>query len=149
MSYSATEFVEEVMQDLLDRKLVAREEVNAATDEEDTRELACLALVTISNLVDAVDALRDIMRCARFHGPAGVKALAVGAKRIETAQEVLDRLNPYRAADPADDSYPPPCSHPGGHEWNRTAGEADEARLAGDYANDNIRCIYCGADGDA
>lgn len=41
------------------------------------------------------------------------------------------------------------CTNPGGHEWNRTAGEADEARIAGDYENDNIRCIHCGADGDA
>ena len=41
------------------------------------------------------------------------------------------------------------CTNPGGHVWNRTAGEADEARLSRDYANDNIRCIYCGADGDA
>lgn len=41
------------------------------------------------------------------------------------------------------------CSNPGGHEWNRTLGEADEARVAGDVANDNIRCVHCGADGDA
>ncbi len=43
----------------------------------------------------------------------------------------------------------PRCWHPGGHVWNRTAAEADEARISGDYANDNIRCVYCGADGDA
>jgi len=36
-----------------------------------------------------------------------------------------------------------------GHEWNRSAAEADEARLSGDYANDNIRCIHCDADGDS
>lgn len=41
------------------------------------------------------------------------------------------------------------CTNPGGHVWNRTVGEADEARLSGDYANDNIRCVFCGADGDA
>jgi hypothetical protein len=43
----------------------------------------------------------------------------------------------------------PRCSNPGGHVWNRTPGEADEAFLTGDRANDNVRCIYCGADGDA
>lgn len=48
-----------------------------------------------------------------------------------------------------DDASGDECTNPGGHRWNRTAGEADEARIAGDYANDNIRCIYCGADGDA
>lgn len=47
------------------------------------------------------------------------------------------------------DEYPPRCVNPGGHVWNRTPGEADEARLAGDSANDNVRCVYCGADGDA
>ena len=47
------------------------------------------------------------------------------------------------------DEDPDACTNPGGHEWNRTAGEADEARLAGDYANDSIRCVHCGADGDA
>lgn len=41
------------------------------------------------------------------------------------------------------------CTNPAGHKWNRSAAEADEARISGDYANDNIRCIYCGADGDA
>lgn len=48
-------------------------------------------------------------------------------------------------ADEPDDG----CTNPGGHVWNRTAGEADEARLAGDVEHDNIRCVYCGADGDA
>lgn len=52
-----------------------------------------------------------------------------------------------RGEDP--DEYPPRCTHPDGHKWNRTPGEADEARLSGDYENDNIRCVYCGADGDA
>lgn len=44
---------------------------------------------------------------------------------------------------------PDRCSNPGGHEWNRTLGEADEARLSGDHANDSIRCVHCGADGDS
>jgi hypothetical protein len=36
-----------------------------------------------------------------------------------------------------DDSYPPPCSNPGGHEWPRV--EEHERCL----------CVWCGADGDA
>ncbi len=47
------------------------------------------------------------------------------------------------------DLAPDGCTNPGGHEWNRSAAEADEARLSGDYANDNIRCIHCDADGDS
>lgn len=56
------------------------------------------------------------------------------------------RARPWLLAEDEPDDR---CTNPGGHVWNRTAGEADEARLAGDYENDNIRCIYCGADGDA
>lgn len=41
------------------------------------------------------------------------------------------------------------CTNPDGHVWDKTAGEADEARIRGDVANDRITCIYCGADGDA
>lgn len=40
------------------------------------------------------------------------------------------------------------CSNPGGHEWNRSAGEADEAFLARED-DAGIRCVHCGADGDA
>lgn len=41
------------------------------------------------------------------------------------------------------------CERTTGHSWNHTPGEADEAFLSGDYENDNVRCSYCGADGDA
>lgn len=67
-----------------------------------------------------------------------------------TVWKVEDQAPPKDGnQEPAADEYPPPCTNPGGHVWNRSAGEADEARLSGDYANDNIRCVYCGADGDA
>lgn len=39
------------------------------------------------------------------------------------------------------------CTNPGGHVWNRSAAEADELNLQG--INAGIRCVYCGADGDA
>ena len=60
--------------------------------------------------------------------------------------------DPSTVREVTDDDYDRPedaCSNPGGHVWNRSAGEADEARISVDYANDNIRCVYCGADGDA
>jgi hypothetical protein len=92
---------------------------------------------------------------------AAQEALAIqrDAESTATVFEVLDvtasgpgvrvEVTEQEPADEDDDQYPPRCTHPGGHKWNRSAGEADEARLSGDYANDNIRCIYCGADGDA
>ena len=48
-----------------------------------------------------------------------------------------------------DEAAPDGCTNPGGHEWDKTAGEADEARIRGDHANDSIRCIHCDADGDS
>ena len=57
----------------------------------------------------------------------------------------LDKADAKAEAEPDPDA----CTNPGGHEWNRTAGEADEARIRGDVANDSIRCVHCGADGDA
>jgi len=48
-----------------------------------------------------------------------------------------------------DDEDPDRCTNPGGHEWDKTLGEADEARIRGDVANDRITCVHCGADGDS
>jgi hypothetical protein len=46
-----------------------------------------------------------------------------------------------------DDDDEGSCTNPEGHRWNMTPGEADEQFLAGN--NVGIRCIHCGADGDA
>ncbi len=61
----------------------------------------------------------------------------------DMVEQVKKRLGP--SADPRtywereadDDSYPPPCSDPGGHAWPQV--EESERCL----------CIHCGADGDA
>lgn len=53
-------------------------------------------------------------------------------------------LCPSCASDETDQDR---CTNPGGHVWNRTAAEADELNLQG--INAGIRCVYCGADGDA
>jgi len=76
---------------------------------------------------------KDDPEKAERHESRGTTADAQDAREFYEAQEeVGDR-----------------CTNPDGHVWDKTAGEADEARLSGDYANDSIRCIYCGADGDA
>ena len=48
-----------------------------------------------------------------------------------------------RLGDPWDSFEQATCRH----VWNMSAGEADEAFLAGEP--DSIRCVYCGKDGDA
>lgn len=47
-----------------------------------------------------------------------------------------------------DDSYPPPCTDPGGHEFSCTGTDygGDDARWHGEG---RCLCIHCGADGDA
>lgn len=47
-----------------------------------------------------------------------------------------------------DDSYPPPCTNPGGHEFEctGTAYGGDDERWFGEG---RCLCIHCGADGDA
>ncbi len=83
---------------------------------------------------------------------AGLSPESTASKEVA---QVLEQLVATIKYDPAIDDrepeleYPEQCSSPNGHEWNRTAGEADEARLSGDIGADNIRCIHCGADGDA
>lgn len=95
---------------------------------------------------------RRVVREAELEGIERRAAAAAADRRLE-ARESGDVEGYLTAGDAR--FYPEPpdpddrCTNPGGHEWNRSAGEADEARLAGDYENDNIRCIHCGADGDA
>lgn len=69
--------------------------------------------------------------------------------RKELGAERCKQIEDCYEADSAEEDDPDRCTNPGGHQWNRSAGEADEAHLAGDAENDNIRCIHCGADGDA
>jgi hypothetical protein len=47
-----------------------------------------------------------------------------------------------------DDSYPPPCTNPAGHEFECTgvAYGGDDERYHGEG---RCYCIWCGADGDA
>lgn len=113
------------------------------------RELAAIA----SALRIAAEQYRDDAQAVLLAAPIdddtpeadGVRSIANQFRtQSQLADELAERLE-APAAEPPDDG----CTNPGGHEWNRTAGEADEARIAGDYENDNVRCIHCGADGDA
>lgn len=79
-----------------------------------------------------------------------IKAALVNAlRRIADLEETVEALAPRSIFREDEDGPDDSCTHPGGHVWNRSAGEADEARISGDHENDNIRCIHCGADGDA
>lgn len=46
------------------------------------------------------------------------------------------------------DDYPPPCTNPGGHDFQctGTAYGGDDERWHGEG---RCLCVYCGADGDA
>ena len=67
--------------------------------------------------------------------------------KVASDLDAMPSTLPHDKADEEPD--PDACSNPGGHEWNRSAAEADEARVSGDFASDSIRCIHCGADGDS
>lgn len=91
-------------------------------------------------------AAQSAMRAAAGLEPMPCRLAEQFQRQAREARAIADRIDNPAAGDDAPDDA---CTNPGGHEWNRTAGEADEARLAGDAANDNVRCIHCGADGDA
>ena len=58
---------------------------------------------------------------------------------LRTSMERAGYIEPFEV-DP--DEYPPRCTNPHGHQWDMTDAEADECGRG-------IRCVYCGADGDA
>ena len=72
----------------------------------------------------------------------GFEQLVEDAELTEgTHYEWEDAEQPEPEADPG--SNDPHCKH----QWNHTAGEADELFFSGH--NVGIRCVLCGADGDA
>ncbi len=87
----------------------------------------------------ALDAIRRLAE--HLGGRYGTELAPVCEKLRAAIRDVDDAVDAPDLGDA--------CSDPGGHVWNRSLGEADEARLSGDFENDNIRCIHCGADGDA
>jgi hypothetical protein len=90
---------------------------------------------------DAVDGMIDRWR----DGEDPAHPLEAGV--FACCDEMARRLDEHDAKSEEED--PDRCTNPDGHVWNQTAGEADEARVRGDVANDRIYCLYCGADGDA
>lgn len=118
---------------------------------EDTswRNDACPSFATPAGVrvwVDYADpAMRDTPSMARFGAYYDPEDALTDADTHhiyegEDWDALLAAVEAFRVPDqPAaeDDSYPPPCSNPGGHEWPKV--EEHERCL----------CIHCGADGDA
>lgn len=86
--------------------------------------------------------LRSPARGRRFD----LSAESVVALRAAIALEAAAQAKPADYGD--DDSYPPPCTNPGGHEFEctGTAYGGDDERWHGEGRS---LCIHCGADGDA
>jgi hypothetical protein len=151
MSYSCVDFADEVLETLIQAGLIQPDDLHA----DDPEAQATLAVGAIRDLlVSAVEPRKlaallasvteALDNCLAHAG----KPMAAADMRQRTALVAEARALLY--GPPAeDDDYPPACTNPGGHLWNRSAGEADEARLSGNYSADNIRCVYCDADGDA
>jgi hypothetical protein len=125
------------------------ESIDVGDGEAGDTEIVSVELLPEEPSIAKPDDIADVLSSARtlldminhWDGEDEAERVAV-IDRIDTA---IGKLCPEESSD----EYPPRCSNPGGHKWNRSAGEADEARLSGDYENDSIRCVYCGADGDA
>lgn len=71
-----------------------------------------------------------------------LRNLQLLANQASLADQFVEDFDDY------DDSYPPPCSNPGGHEWaySGTAYGGDDERWGGEG---RCYCLHCGADGDA
>jgi len=74
--------------------------------------------------------------------------LVVDEDELKTAERLLQELHDRLEAE-VHRVATGGCTDPGGHDWDKSAGEADEARISRDWANDRITCLHCGADGDS
>lgn len=101
-------------------------------------------------LRDILEVARDLSRSADAGGSVQYAfELMVDDDELAQAYKLLASLQERIQDELERDEDPDGCSSPSGHEWNQTAGQADEARVARDWANDRIYCVHCGADGDA
>jgi len=91
----------------------------------------------------STESIADALSWARTYIDEG-RADMTREQIIDMIDTAIAELQPGSQEDEDDreNGYPPRCTNSRGHQWDMTDAEADACR-------GNVRCVYCGADGDA